>query len=248
MENKGGLLLLKRLLMDDETIRRMAEEKVEERRIELAREGILESEIESRVEMSLEKIYRVLKTFNDDFKTFILDTESDDELQVVLRGHLYIESELTKMIRLTLVYPDEILNHRFMYMNKVNLAISLGILKKENKTVFQKINSLRNNFAHNLDFNCEERHYIEIYDAFVGELKTLGDKYIQFEEKDLLNKLRNIIGVVWIYVRREHAILLGEIEINNQRTRIGELFLKNQSLSEELKKLGDKADMLDISP
>ncbi|WP_432356987.1 hypothetical protein [Sporosarcina sp. UB5] len=123
-------------------------------------------------------------------------------------------------------------------MNKVNLAISLGILKKEDKPVFQKINSLRNNYAHNLDFNCEEKHYTEIYDAFVGELKTLGERYIHFEDKDLLNKFRTLIGVVWIYIRREHAILPGEIEINSQRTRIGELYLEQQHLNEELLKFG----------
>ncbi|WP_432356985.1 hypothetical protein [Sporosarcina sp. UB5] len=81
---------MKRLIMDDETIRSMVEEKVVERRIELAKEGISESEIDSRVEILLEKVYRALQSFNDDFKSFILDTEADDELQLVLRGHLYI--------------------------------------------------------------------------------------------------------------------------------------------------------------
>lgn len=163
-----------------------------------------------------------IQSFNDDYKSFISDTESEDELQIILRGHLYIEREITEMLRMSLVEPDEILNSRFMFMNKVNLSIALGILRKDEKSIFKKINSLRNNYAHKLNYVCDEEFVEEIFNSFGDELKKISKNYFQYNnETSLVNKLRKVVGLVWIYVRLEHALLPYKMKMRSAELRGG---------------------------
>lgn len=167
-----------------------------------------------------------IDSFNDDYKSFIADTESESELQIVLRGHLYIEREITEMIRMILVEPNVILNDKFMFHNKLKLSVALGILPKEEKHIFEKINTLRNKYAHNLDFICKEEDIDKIFNSFSKELKKISKNYFHYNnESSMLNKLRKVVGVVWIYIRREHALLTYKLKMGKNYSEFGRFIL-----------------------
>lgn len=128
-------------------------------------------------------------------KKFKEDTKSEDELQVVLRGHLYLEHEIEKILRFVLVEPDYILTNRFMFMNKVNLGVALGLIPKEIAKVYEKLNRLRNKFAHTLEFKITDKNVNDIVSHMNENMRKMCSVSC---EKTLLEKVKAVISVIWM--------------------------------------------------
>lgn len=86
-------------------------------------------------------------------KKFMQDTKSDDILVIFLKAHLYIERELIKILTETII--DENILKSTTFRQKLDLANSMGLLDGY-YGVLGKINSIRNNFAHNIDYKFDE--------------------------------------------------------------------------------------------
>ncbi|MEH7474541.1 hypothetical protein V7158_22740, partial [Priestia megaterium] len=88
------------------------------------------------------KTKELMEQLLKDLENFTHDTRGENDLQVILRGHLYIEREIAKLLTTALEEPDVILDdNRFMFTNKLNLAVALGLIPKENKKAYEKINT-----------------------------------------------------------------------------------------------------------
>jgi hypothetical protein len=76
---------------------------------------------------------------------------SNDDLTVVLRGHLSLEAVLNHVLDASLAggVTDELENLRFM--QRVDLVIGLGKIDADARPLFKKINELRNRCGHHLD-------------------------------------------------------------------------------------------------
>ncbi|MCU5343279.1 hypothetical protein OCA10_29700 [Bacillus cereus] len=144
-------------------------------------------------------------------------TDGEDSLQIVLRGHLYVEYELERLLRKNMENPDSILTDRFMFMNKVNLAIALGLLPKSRKKAYKKLNDLRNKYAHRLRFEVEHKDL----DDFISDMdKEVRDEVFtdEFGNKtheevyatDIRLKLRHSILALWVDCSR--IVYLKELE------------------------------------
>lgn len=131
--------------------------------------------LEERFEEYKEKIEgfteQVGNKIDEDVQEFLDATFGGDELQVILRGHLYIEHELEKLLKIYMVEPQLVLTERFMFMNKINLAIALGALSLEKKNPYKKLNELRNNYVHQLKFKVSETDLNRLVDSFDRDLK-----------------------------------------------------------------------------
>ncbi|WP_179863349.1 hypothetical protein [Bacillus pseudomycoides] len=99
---------------------------------------------------------QVGEKINEDVQDFLSATVGVDELQLILRGHLYIEHELERLLKIYMVEPKHILTDRFMFMNKLNLAIALGALSSSKKNSYKRLNDLRNRYVHALKFKMSE--------------------------------------------------------------------------------------------
>lgn len=73
----------------------------------------------------------------------------DDDLGVIVRAHIYIETELDEFIRARLDQPEALKSLKLDFDGRANLAVGLG-LDKGLKALISSIGSLRNDFAHNL--------------------------------------------------------------------------------------------------
>ena len=80
------------------------------------------------------------------------DSTGHETLNIVLLGHLVIENLLVEAIKTKLKYPEEFNPSRLDFPQKVELCVSFGILPSKKKKVYLKLNTLRNNFAHKLDY------------------------------------------------------------------------------------------------
>lgn len=166
------------------------------------------------------------------------DTKGEDELQVILRGHLYIEHEIEKLLRLELAEPDCILTPRFMFTSKVNLAVALGLLPKNRKKMYEKLNSIRNNYAHQLDFKIKEKHLNDIVSCMDEEVKR---RYSGSSEKTLLENMKCAISALWLdAILRVYWYSVNELQ--EEMDRVNELYMmkENPLSDEELQKRSEE--------
>jgi hypothetical protein len=87
---------------------------------------------------------------------FIADTQGEDDLGVILRAHLYLESTLVELIREFLEEPQAIKLERLQFPVKLQLAIAVGALLDEYIAPLKLLNSLRNRFAHDIGTKISE--------------------------------------------------------------------------------------------
>lgn len=94
--------------------------------------------IENEVFGILDEISGIFSVkITEQVREFLTVTDGEDSLQIVLRGHLYVEYELERLLRHNIENPDSILTNRFMFMNKLNLATALGLLPESKKRLIK---------------------------------------------------------------------------------------------------------------
>ncbi|MDA1802934.1 hypothetical protein [Bacillus cereus group sp. BY6-1LC] len=168
-----------------------------------------------------------------DVQDFLTATFGADELQLILRGHLYIEHELEKLLGIYMVEPKHILTDRFMFMNKLNLAIALGGLSSSKKNSYKKLNDLRNRYVHALKFQMTEKDLTGLIDSFDADLNNessiddwnegLPKEY----QESTKNKLLGAVLTLWTYLTK-HVYVVG----------VGVYREKIEKLEREFKKPG----------
>lgn len=72
------------------------------------------------------------------------------EMQAVITGHLFVENALDQIFEIVFAQPQSL--KRFTYVNKLQLTRALGDVTEESLVRLEKLGTLRNKFAHNLDY------------------------------------------------------------------------------------------------
>ena len=110
-----------------------------------------------------------------------------DELTIILKCHLFIETCLNDLISLSLPNPEIILEkssffQKIILFEALNVSLNKSLIKK-----LKAINKIRNNYIHNLDksFTEKELRWLK---------KNLSVKTKDFSFKDILSNLHYLIG------------------------------------------------------
>ena len=96
-----------------------------------------------------------------------------NDLLIVIRCHLLIESYLIKLIESELPNPSALNIDKLNFTQKIELGLALDILHQDMKGFLLKINNLRNKFAHD--------HLKKITEKDITELENCLDKEIREE-------------------------------------------------------------------
>jgi len=97
---------------------------------------------------------------------------SDNMMAVVIVGHLYAEHSID--ILLSEALKDITALKRFSVSQKIAVIKSMELLTPESLTHLEKLNTIRNNFAHNLDYTV---NYPEVQNMHIPNVtKTRWDK------------------------------------------------------------------------
>jgi len=122
------------------------------------------------------------------FLAYDRHTRDVDELaQVVLKGHLVIESVLDNIIGLMLFHPEYMADVRLGFNQKVKLARSICLRKNEHRawTVLIALNAVRNEVAHNLKGEKRKiklerlkRIFLDGLDPAIGEDVENGPEHL----------------------------------------------------------------------
>ena len=92
--------------------------------------------------------------------------DREDDLGMVVRAHIVIESMRLELVSLRLKRPDE-LGRRVGFEQRVRLALALGDLDPEQAPALRALNTLRNDFTHDVS----TRLSTERADAIWGALR-----------------------------------------------------------------------------
>lgn len=76
----------------------------------------------------------------------------DENFQLFIRGHLYLEAILNEIIDRSFAVPDAADELASMFYRKVKLVRSIGKITLEVESLLLTINEVRNKLAHKLDF------------------------------------------------------------------------------------------------
>lgn len=136
----------------------------------------------------------IINKFEVQYNKFMEDTEGESIFQIILRAHLYIEYELTEILKQTLKYPDE-LGTNINFSLKLKLLLALDAISPELKDPIKYLNTLRNKYAHELSYQFNERMYNEFFDTLSGKLKATQ---LLRTTECLSKRLRDALCSLWI--------------------------------------------------
>ena len=110
------------------------------------------------------------ENFEPELTAFVSDLLKEDDLGVVVRVHIRIESALRDVIKSLLTQPTLLDKMDMDYFNTVHLAGALGV----NKTYIPSLNAigtLRNKFAHDLNTVLDSNSVTALYDSLASDHK-----------------------------------------------------------------------------
>ena len=91
---------------------------------------------------------------------------TDENFQLFIRGHLYLEALLSEIIERTYKEPKALTDLAAMFYRKVKLVRATGRISKTLENLLLEINKVRNKLAHKLEFT------LSFNDAFQLALKA----------------------------------------------------------------------------
>lgn len=121
---------------------------------------------------------------------------ADDPLQIIVRGHLYVESAMISLIESNLPNPTGIDFTKFNFHQKLEIAVALGLVKSDECHSLLQLNSLRNKLAHNLHIEFTDKSLTNITQSFDPESRELYKSFAN-GKIDLKDMLRVAITVLY---------------------------------------------------
>ncbi|ASN04266.1 hypothetical protein [Virgibacillus necropolis] len=142
-----------------------------------------------------------LKDWRESYEHFIELTNDENMLIIVLRAHLYLEREINELLS-KVSLNGKLLEVQFSH--KIDLVKSLGVVDEELIPPIGKLNKIRNQYAHDLEFEVTQKDYQDLLSTlskkekahFEEELINFYKKYPE-ENKKLTNNFRVLLGSIW---------------------------------------------------
>jgi hypothetical protein len=137
---------------------------------------------------------------------------SDSPLEVLLRGHLWIEQELVAAISAALRDPEQLEpgGQHLSFPVRVRLAAALGMIRPPEVGGYLALNRLRNRVAHRLGSDIQPSDARDLLNAIGRNARNVYDAVMAEEgrEPDWLHSLRFTLAVLYMGLHQERVALL----------------------------------------
>jgi hypothetical protein len=130
---------------------------------------------------------------------------ADDPLQIIVRGHLYVEASLNRLISLRFLFPKAFDLANMHYPAKVDLALALGVLHKDDAGSLRALNTLRNRLAHNIEHKVTPKDVRQLLDTMSPTVRAVYKDFIKQKPtpaNDHLFQLRCFIMMLKMMLER----------------------------------------------
>jgi len=105
-------------------------------------------------------------------ESFRSDLFRDDDLGSIIRVHLHIEYHINDILDLLVPYPEDLKPIQLDYDGKVNLICALGV-QPERIKILKALGTMRNKFAHNLNFKLDNSNVKSLYESLDSSAKEI---------------------------------------------------------------------------
>lgn len=131
-----------------------------------------------------------------DVPTWTNHLNAQDELALVIRGHLYVEAALVQQIETALVNKEGFDAERLPFPVKVKIAVALGKVAPADVGALSVLNRLRGRFAHDLNTKLNDKDELDLHNALSAQQCQIVDNFRK-PEMPLIGRLRcDIVGVI----------------------------------------------------
>jgi hypothetical protein len=136
--------------------------------------------------------------FQEQYDKFMLETEGENSFQIILRAHLYIEFEMTEILKSKLMHPEE-LGDRLAFNVSLKILLAIGAIPLELKAPINFLCRIRNKYAHELDFQFDEETFKKFIDTFVRGFDKNVDSYRGgLNDSSLIQSLKQVLFSLWV--------------------------------------------------
>ncbi|MGP4038323.1 MltR family transcriptional regulator [Gracilibacillus sp. D59] len=152
-------------------------------------------------EMETEYVQAQLIKYSNERMEFLRKTEHEEILMVILRVHMYVEKELIEITNFFFKYHDKLNNYRFI--SRLNLLYALGVIEKELYDPISRLNQLRNDISHQLEYKFSEKEYQKLYQSLSGKILFEFKKILKEKDRELdyISKTKELLSTIWTDVK-----------------------------------------------
>ena len=129
----------------------------------------------------------VAPTHELDTTAFIAALMGEDELGVVVRAHIHIESVLLRLLDRMVVDPASLKKMDLNYSQRVNFALTLG-LKAQHGPPLLALGTLRNAFAHRPETKLSKDRVDNLYKSLGAEDRKLVQRCYETTNSKMLRE------------------------------------------------------------
>lgn len=118
-------------------------------------------DIPTPVEIEL-AAFRTTDSFAPIKERFRSHLSSEEPLEVLIRGHLWVEATMSGLLSRSLEKPEALDDARLSFSQTLALCDAMGLIPSDLIPVLRRLNKLRNRVAHNLDAELAESDQREL--------------------------------------------------------------------------------------
>jgi hypothetical protein len=108
--------------------------------------------------------------------------EPESSFEVLLRGHLWIESLITSILEVQVVDAKALDLDRLAFRQKVDIAQAFGFIGPDDGTALRALNRLRNRLAHDLKMEPSEGDIRELLTTLAGPTQAAFNAVMKVPE------------------------------------------------------------------
>jgi hypothetical protein len=114
----------------------------------------------------------VVRAFSvcDTDQQFMADLQREDDVGLVLRGHLHVEHQLIEIASVLLPFAARCDWGKISYRAKVEFAYGCG-LPEDLKDLLERLGAIRNGFAHTLNVSLPKQSVLDLYNSLSVRLR-----------------------------------------------------------------------------
>lgn len=165
-----------------------------------------------KIHFKISEIVNDLRGNQEEKKKVLEEAQHEETLFAILRIHLYAEKELDSMIESMFNVPGLIKN----FGNKLKFLYDLKIIDKPLYDAVKKLNKVRNELAHNLNYGDGEEVYSNLKSGLSTNILELHEIDVQMiellhkRELDNQMKTRILLANIWIQLKLSSTNILSE--------------------------------------
>ena len=148
---------------------------------------------------------------------FLFHINATDPLQILVRGHLHVESRLNELISLRLSEPNQLDLSELSFPRRLDLAAALGCISASDKPPYLILNSLRNKLAHNLNYQVTTKDLHNLVNSMPSLIRNIHKKNLKRippVKEDFMEHFRWCIALLLTYLERLSEILRANQSLN----------------------------------